>query len=157
MIRVWRVSEARHAAAFDGEGARKYGGRWNLPGTAVVYAAESLSLALLELYVHLDPEDIPASLAATSAELPEDISVERWEQERLPSTWRDLPVSYRTQQLGTAWAESRRTCVLIVPSSVVPQEDLYVANPAHPEFPRIVVGEPEAFSLDPRLTAHRRP
>ena len=39
--------------AFDGEGARRYGGRWNSKGTSIVYAASSLALAALEMLVHL--------------------------------------------------------------------------------------------------------
>jgi RES domain-containing protein len=36
-MRVWRLCRARHAAtAFDGEGARLFGGRWNEKGMAVV-------------------------------------------------------------------------------------------------------------------------
>lgn len=39
--------------AFNGEGARRYGGRWGSKGTALVYAAENLPLALLETLVGL--------------------------------------------------------------------------------------------------------
>jgi len=40
MPKSWRILKSAHAAtAFDGEGARLYGGRWNSPGTAVVYTA----------------------------------------------------------------------------------------------------------------------
>ena len=55
MTRAWRIIKSRFAAeAFSGEGARLYGGRWNSPGTAMVYTAGSVSLATLELLVHLD-------------------------------------------------------------------------------------------------------
>jgi RES domain-containing protein len=34
-ITAWRIVKARHTAnAFDGEGARVEGGRWNSPGTS---------------------------------------------------------------------------------------------------------------------------
>ncbi|MHB8148190.1 MAG: RES domain-containing protein, partial [Vulcanimicrobiaceae bacterium] len=36
------------ATALSGEGARLYGGRWNTPGVAALYASSSLALALLE-------------------------------------------------------------------------------------------------------------
>ena len=44
-ITAFRITQNRFArAAFDGEGARLYGGRWNSPGTAMVYLASSISL-----------------------------------------------------------------------------------------------------------------
>lgn len=39
-LTVWRITDRRHVKdAFSGEGARLYGGRWNFPGTPVVYTA----------------------------------------------------------------------------------------------------------------------
>ncbi|MCZ7627554.1 MAG: RES domain-containing protein [Candidatus Methylomirabilis sp.] len=45
-MRVWRLCARQHATP-DGEGARLFGGRWNPPGTAVVYTSATLSLATL--------------------------------------------------------------------------------------------------------------
>ena len=54
MIYSWRLVHARYVAhAFDGEGARLYGGRWNSPGRPAVYTAGSLALAALEVLVHM--------------------------------------------------------------------------------------------------------
>ena len=50
------VQEHWAAKALDGEGARLYGGRWNLPGVAAVYLAESCALAALEVLVHAPRE-----------------------------------------------------------------------------------------------------
>ena len=49
-ITAWRITSEKHAgAAFDGEGAEEYGGRFNSVGTPAVYTSESVSLATLEL------------------------------------------------------------------------------------------------------------
>ncbi|MGH9898893.1 MAG: RES family NAD+ phosphorylase, partial [Pyrinomonadaceae bacterium] len=38
----WRIVKAQYAAlAFDGEGAKIYGGRWNSQGIKMVYTAQS--------------------------------------------------------------------------------------------------------------------
>ena len=47
------VKEKYLDSAFDGEGARLYGGRWNSKGVPVVYTSDSLALCSLELFVHL--------------------------------------------------------------------------------------------------------
>ena len=52
-MQAFRIVKRRHAAdAFNGEGARIYGGRWNRPGTPVVYAAHTRALAALESLAH---------------------------------------------------------------------------------------------------------
>ena len=51
-------------AALDGEGARIHGGRWNLPGSRVVYASATLSLAVLEMLVHAGRECLPVDLVS---------------------------------------------------------------------------------------------
>ncbi len=49
MPSAWRLTKTRFLpTAWDGEGARRSGGRWNSTGTAVVYASSTLSLALVE-------------------------------------------------------------------------------------------------------------
>ena len=50
---AWRLCRAPFAD-LSGEGARRYGGRWNRPGRPIVYAASSAALAVLEVRVHLD-------------------------------------------------------------------------------------------------------
>jgi RES domain-containing protein len=149
-LRVWRLSKAAFSG-FDGEGARLYGGRWNLAGTAVVYASESLALAALEMFVHLELEDMPADLVARWAELPDDLSTETVSAAGLPRSWRDCPAPEALGRRGSEWARRGRSAALRVPSAVVPQEWNVLLNPAHPEFPRIRVGRAEPFSYDPRM------
>ena len=62
-VLFWRICrKARAATTFDGEGARRYPGRWNHRDVPVVYCSSSLSLATLEYFVHVDPDDIPDDL-----------------------------------------------------------------------------------------------
>jgi RES domain-containing protein len=56
--RVFRVCRARYAR-LDGAGSRVVGSRWNSPGRAVVYMAESIALAVLENLVHMTRQDFP--------------------------------------------------------------------------------------------------
>jgi RES domain-containing protein len=62
-MQVWRLTRAGFLdQVLSGQGAKKYGGRWNSKGIAMVYASESLELALLEALVHLDPDLVPKDI-----------------------------------------------------------------------------------------------
>ncbi|MGH7391664.1 MAG: RES family NAD+ phosphorylase [Candidatus Rokuibacteriota bacterium] len=151
MIRVWRLTK-RRTAGFDGEGSRRYGGRWNHPGAPAVYTAAHLSLAVLEVLVHVTAvADLPADLVAIPADLPDDLLIENARIEDLPRDWRRIPAPAALADRGTAWLTAARTAVLAVPSAVVPPETVYILNPAHPDFRRIIVGRAEPFGLDARL------
>lgn len=152
MLRAWRLCRRRYAAhAFDGEGARLYGGRWNTPGVAVVYTSATVSLAVLEAFVHVDGEDAPADLVIIPVEIPASLAVRAIAPGELPRNWRTTPAPPALPEIGDKWARALETAVLSVPSAVVPQERNYVLNPAHPDMAKLEFGRPEPFSFDPRL------
>lgn len=72
--RVYRVCRSIHVR-LDGEGAKRVGGRWNSPGRAVVYMAQSISLAVLENLVHMSKEDFPVGYMSVSALIPEGVLI----------------------------------------------------------------------------------
>jgi RES domain-containing protein len=50
---AWRIDDGRYAADWNtGTGAELWGGRWNLKGTAAVYASLDPATALVEVAVH---------------------------------------------------------------------------------------------------------
>lgn len=150
MRTVWRITTARFAAtAFSGEGARLYGGRWNPKGVELVYTAESRSLALLEMLVQDAP--LRASYVLVPARLPDTVSVIHLGVADLPADWRRLDHRDALQRIGRDWLAQGRSAVLAVPSAVLPAERSYLLNPRHPDFSRIIMGEPEALETDLRL------
>ncbi len=54
----YRVVRGRYAD-LSGEGARLHGGRFNPAGIPAVYVAQSISLEILEVLVHLDRVEVP--------------------------------------------------------------------------------------------------
>jgi RES domain-containing protein len=89
---VWRICKSKHAgSAFSGAGAERYGGRWNSVGSRMVYTSENLSLATLELFVHVDPSVAPTDLVAIMATLPDEFSKTELEATSLPKNWRTYP------------------------------------------------------------------
>lgn len=150
MRTVWRITTTRFAqSAFSGEGARLYGGRWNPKGWEVVYTAESQSLALLELMVQDDP--LRAHYVLIPAKLPADLPETRIDVDQLPEDWRTIGARDVLQTMGQAWLQEAQTAVLNVPSAVVPAERNILINPRHPDFARIVLGEPQSLQTDTRL------
>jgi len=118
----------------------------------VVYTAEHLSLAVLEALVHAgNHEDLPEDLVAVPVDIPDALPVRRVTVEELPVNWRRIPAPPALANLGTEWARSSRSAVLVVRSAIVPVETAYLLNPLHQDFRRIRIGAPEPFELDPRL------
>lgn len=135
--------------AFDGEGARLFGGRWNSAGTPAVYASGTMSLAVLETLVHLNP---PMRLSWVSFELVFDERlVETLSATNLPADWAEEPPPPSSKQIGDEWVRAARSAVLQVPSVIIPSESNYLLNPGHPDFRKIQIGEPAPFLFDPRL------
>jgi RES domain-containing protein len=148
---AWRIVKARHAdEAFDGEGARLYGGRWNSPGVAVVYASESRALATLEILAGLQTNSPLHEYVLIPAEFDDSIVV-AVEPKELSADWRRNPPPRSTQRLGDDWIASGASGVLKVPSALVPQESNYLFNPRHPAFLEVRIGKPERLAMDPRL------
>jgi len=149
-VRVWRICSRKHRR-FDGEGARRYGGRWNHTDSAVVYTSGSMSLAALELFVHVDIDTVPGDLVAIQADIPDTLRIETVKIESLPRDWRRYPGPEALKDIGTAWASKASTAILAVPSAIIPEERNYLINPKHRDFKRIRLGRPAAFHFDPRL------
>jgi len=148
---AWRIVKARHAAtAFDGEGARLYGGRWNSRGLPVIYTAASPALAVLELLVHLGSSVVLPAYVTIACTFDEGI-VLRLDRERLPTDWRSSPALPQLAQLGDAWLKDGTSAVLEVPNAIIPAESNYLINPRHPAFASIDIDEPQRFELDLRL------
>ncbi len=152
MIRVWRLCKRKYAAqAFTGQGAKLYGGRWNEEGLAMVYTADSLALAALETFVHLDPELLPNDYVAVAADLPAQLRLTRLRLNDLPADWRRYPAPDVLRGIGSDWLRARKAAVLAVPSVVVPQEENYLLNPEHKDFGKIVRHVAVPFKFDPRM------
>lgn len=150
-ISAWRITNNKHAKdAFSGEGAKLYGGRWNPIGCKAVYAADSLSLAILELIVHVVEDDDLQNYVAIPVEL-EDSKVINWSKKKFPKNWDSLPVSDQTQNMGKKWLEEKQSLALKVPSSVVPNDSNFVFNPAHPDFSSLKIGTPQPIKIDSRI------
>ena len=151
-ITAWRIVTAKHAErAFDGEGARLAGGRWNRIGIPMIYTADSLALAVLEITVHLSQEDLLQKNYYRIWVQFESSLVTSLDPADIPDDWDSLPPPESTQQIGSQWALSQKSVILKVPSTVVGEEFNYLINPVHPDFKKFSIGTPEKVVFDPRI------
>lgn len=149
MIEVWRIVKKKYSTtAFDGEGARISGGRWNHDGVSMVYTSSTLSLAALELFVNLDGPPHMA-LVSIPAYIPKECIFNYTES--LPAGWNAYPASNLSKDIGTHWIQQAKSAVLQVPSVIIPSEFNYLLNPNHLDFQKITIGSPSVFSFDPRM------
>jgi RES domain-containing protein len=148
---VWRIVQRKFIkTAFAGEGARLFGGRWNSPGRAVIYTAQSQALAALEILVHLDSEKLLRHYLAIPVTIPPHL-IERLSPSSLPKNWRVYPAPDSTRTIGDAWVARATLPVLQVPSVVIPSESNFLLNTAHRQFSKLRIGDPVPFLFDPRL------
>ena len=148
---LWRLAPEQHAdSAFTGEGAKRFGGRWNRPGVPMVYTSETLALAVLETLVHLQPEDLGQGYVFFRVGVPVEVVLPTatW---TLPPDWRREPPPASTQDIGGAWVQSGTSALLRVPSAVIPQEHNILIHPGHPDFSRLEISSPESFRWDTRF------
>ena len=151
-ITAWRTTRKKYVQeAFTGEGAKRFGGRWNPPGFPAVYVAQSLSLAILELIVHLDEDSDISRFVAIPVTFDRKL-VHVLPPSQLPRDWSALPIAEPSQSVGKKWLSSKKSVLLQVPSSVVPSESNFVINPLHPKFSQLQIGSPQPLHIDQRIS-----
>lgn len=147
-MKLWRLYRRAHGQGLDGAGGRHAAGRWHPQGTPVVYFGAGAAIVILEKLAHLNPDTLPADLMLGLFEA--DVSVgDVWLQASPRS--HDLEDVDLTRAAGREWLESRRSCVLRVPSIVVPEEHNLVVNPLHAEAQQIALVIERPFTFDGRL------
>lgn len=141
-MHAYRLCKSRFSD-LDGEGARLYGGRWNSRGNATVYTSSTLSLALLEYLVHVDPSNLPTDLVSIKIEIPDDVTAETFGDDTAPPE--SIAATY-----GDAWIKENKALIYIVPSAIVAEQNILL-NPRHKEMRRVKIIHIKDFNFDSRL------
>ena len=155
---AWRVDNLKWIAiSFNGAGAAAEGGRWNSAGVRVVYCSRHLAMAAQEKYIHL-PKPVPAVMKFVKFRIDFGaVAIERLSAGALPAGWQAEPPAGDSQRIGDEWVAAARTAILAVPSALIPEEENYLLNPAHPDFARLKIGRHEPFEFDPRMARLHEP
>ena len=153
-ITAWRIIKAQHAdRAFDGEGARIAGGRWNKIGIPMIYTADSLALAALEIMVHLPGSELFKNIFLRIPVRFDHRLIKSLNLIDLPGDWDLLPPPDSTQTIGTGWALKKESVLYKVPSTIIREEFNYLINPLHPDFKKLSIGSAQKFAFDPPIKA----
>jgi RES domain-containing protein len=146
---AYRLSKKKYAGQLSGIGASRFGGRWNSPGTEVIYTAENRSLALAEIVVHLKADMISQNFMMLTIYLPDTLPFETHtiEQER----WNLFPALEHTRVVGDRFVKFETSLALRVPSVVTKGDYNLLINPHHSDFNKVNIIDREPFKLDRRF------
>ncbi len=147
-ITSYRLIKEKHLKnAFDGEGARLHGGRWNSKGVSIVYTSNSLALCSLEIFVHLPSYQLLKEYYYIKVSFDSDLVIDA----KAKKGWNARPVSKVSQSIGDNWVKKNESPVLKVPSILMPDGNNYLLNFNHPDSNKIKIGKPKNLDFDPRL------
>lgn len=150
-MRLARIVRAVLAdRAMDGSGAALFGGRWNAVGAPAVYAADSIALAALEVFVQLGTTRTTVDHVCLTLRI-DDTLVDRLPEQALPADWRTSNSRARTASVGTSWLQRMTNVALLLPSTIVPDEHVVLINPRHTAANRIMIEHCKPFSFDARM------
>jgi RES domain-containing protein len=122
-MKVWRLTRPEHIA-LDGAGAAKLGGRYSSPGLPLVNFASEPGLAVLVALRY-----VQVTFQAFDDEFVLGWTTISQEAERVPiELTDDGKLAY-----VDAWAAERRSLIVAVQSAVLPEADIILMNPLHPE------------------------
>lgn len=151
-MNVFRLSKGKYKNQLSGVGASMYGGRWNSPGTEIIYTAANRSLAMAEILVHLEPSQIPDDYFMLTIAVPGDFSILRIEEKELPSRW-NAPIIYHTEtkKMGDQFIRENKFGFLKVPSAVTKSDFNFLINPFYDRFSEVKIMGAEPFPFDGRF------
>jgi len=150
---LYRIAKSRQRTTdLSGMGAYAFGGRWNNPGTYMLYTSENSSLAYLENLVHFDSDIIPPKLFIMGIEVSSKPELIHTLPDSIyPTHWIRLG-HLENKRLGDRWMREAQYLGIRVRSAVNPKEFNCLLNPLFPGFHDLVkVVSVDQLPVDSRL------
>lgn len=150
-MRLWRLTRAPFVA-LDGEGARLNGSRYAPPGSRVASLASEAGLAVLVTLRYL-PRDLVG--------IADDYVLGWTEVDAKPERVPDGIDETAVRAFVGEWLESKRSLLAAVRSRVLPEADVVLLNPDHPEALHVppLLTRPFSFAdclhIPPMLDSYR--
>src|SRR5271168_4563372 len=155
-MRVFRIGVAlftrSRKEAFSGNGGLYASARWHTAGHPIVYTAQSLSLAALEILVRLKQTNDIQPFLAYSAEVPDPLILK---PDSYPARWESQVAVSRA--FGDAWLNAKSSPAMLVPTIITPGVWNVLINPLHPQFSLTwILSGPDAYTFDARLLSVKK-
>lgn len=148
---AYRITKSKYARDLSGTGAYLNGGRWNHPGTYMLYTASSVALATLETLVHIRKDITPKGFVLVTLYLP-DVDIPKLEDHLdLKEQWyKLLPYEAFTKEVGDTGV-FKRLLFISVPSAVTLKDRNFLINPLHEGISSVKIVDTEPYDFDQRL------
>ncbi|MCC8376148.1 MULTISPECIES: RES family NAD+ phosphorylase [Photorhabdus] len=149
---LYRLIRSKYVeSAWSGTGAKLYGGRWHNIGRPAVYVTTSVSLAVLEVLVHVGDDELLTDFALLSIDIPEN-QIDILNIDTLPPDWNDPIPPVSTMEIGSEWLDVNDSIGLMVPSAIIPYENNVMLNPMAKDFQKYMSTIKRLdFGIDSRL------
>lgn len=108
-VSVWRIAAetlAHSANDMTGAGAKISGGRWNYPGTPIIYCSSNIALAMLETLSYTGT--LPFNQFLVRIDIPDTV----WRKREMLSPhggWDAVPSGMASRSAGDQWVFSVRS------------------------------------------------
>ena len=145
---LYRFARAEFSHDLSGEGAKRFGGRWNSKGNAVVYTSLNISLALLELLIH----SVSYDEIKTNVLMVIETNINQFKEltaTSLKGGWQE-DIGY-SRYIGDEFLHSESSLLLQIPSAIIPEEYNMLINPQHKDFSKVKIKSASVFQFDTRL------
>lgn len=146
---IYRITKSKHASDISGTGAALFPGRWNKKANPVLYTAETIDIALLEIVVHTPPLLIP-ELDLLTIQIP-DNSIIQYSVKDLPENWFHYPAPTILSEIGQSWIDDGKYLALKVPSSIIHTSHIILLNCKHKNYKKVKIIKQQNFYFDTRL------
>jgi RES domain-containing protein len=144
---VYRCSLLKWATDLSGTGSYLHGGRWNSPGTPLIYTAENNVLAAFEVALRIPLDQISRNYVMIPIEVPNEADVHS--PPNLPANWHTNQKF--SQQVGDTFAKEGKHLLMKVPSALITDSYNYLINPSHPLIEKVTPKAPRTILFDKRL------
>ena len=151
-METFRLAKTLYINDLSGEGARKWGGRWNSVGVPVLYTGSSMALCILEFFVNLQPKFSPPKDSCSLAKIYiPDNSFTEILLEDLPKNWKDSAALKILFEITEKWIRENKYLVMKAPSAIVEQECNLLINPSHHLFKEVRILDIKPYNFDERM------